>query len=122
MSEPILRRLSKPEQAIVEAAELFNASTYRRTVGGIARSLGEPKVSIVPLSGVNTEVVVTVAWELSWYQYRVSFDAPQPVRLEERGLELDELEAGVPGLEHRAGRGRPARALDRPRLAPSPGR
>jgi hypothetical protein len=94
LSEPILRRLSKPEQAIVEAAELFNASSYRRTVGGIARSLGEPKVSIVPLSGVNTEVVVTVAWELSWYQYRVSFDAPQPVRLEERGLELDELEAG----------------------------
>jgi hypothetical protein len=94
LSEPILRRLSKPEQAIVEAAELFNASTYRRTVGGIARSLGEPKVSIVPLSGVNTEVVVTVAWELSWYQYRVSFDAPQPVRLEERGLELEELEAG----------------------------
>ena len=94
VSEPILRRLSKPEQAIVEAAELFNASTYRRTVGGIARSLGEPKVSIVPLSGVNTEVVITVAWELSWYQYRVSFDAPQPVRLAERGLELEELEAG----------------------------
>ena len=93
MSEPILRRLSKPEQAIVEAAELFNASTYRRTVGGIARSLGPPKVSIVPLSGVNNEVVVTVAWELSWYQYRVSFDAAQPVRLEERGLEVDELDA-----------------------------
>jgi hypothetical protein len=94
MAEPILRRLSKPEQAMVEAAELFNASTYSRTVGGIAKSLGRPKVSIVPLSGVNTEVVVTVAWELSWYQYRVSFDAPQPVRLAERGLELDELEPG----------------------------
>jgi hypothetical protein len=79
---------------MVEAAELFNASTYSRTVGGIAKSLGRPKVSIVPLSGVNTEVVVTVAWELSWYQYRVSFDAPQPVRLAERGLELDELEPG----------------------------
>jgi hypothetical protein len=92
VAEPILRRLSKPEQAIVEAAELFNVSTFRRTVGGIARSLGSPKVSIVPLSGVNTEVVVTVAWELSWYQYRVSFDAAQPVRLAERGLELDELE------------------------------
>jgi hypothetical protein len=94
VSEPILRRLSKPEQAMVEAAELFNGSTFRRTVGGIAKSLGPPKVSIVALSGVNTEVVVTVAWELSWYQYRVSFDAPQPVRLAERGLELDELEPG----------------------------
>jgi hypothetical protein len=94
VSEPILRRLSKPEQAIVEAAELFNGSTFRRTVGGIAKSLGAPRVSIVPLSGVNTEVVVTVAWELSWYQYRVSFDAPQPVRLAERGLEVEELEPG----------------------------
>ncbi len=93
VAEPILRRLSKPEQAIVEAAELFNGSSYRRTVGGIARSLGSPQVSIVPLSGINTEVVVTVAWDLSWYQYRVSFDAPQPVRLAERGYEVDELEA-----------------------------
>ena len=92
MAEPILRRLSKREQAIVEAAELFNASTYRRTVGGIARSLGPPRASIVPLSGVNTEVVITVAWDLSWYQYRVSFEAPQPMRLAERGEELTELD------------------------------
>src|SRR5919204_2475909 len=39
-SEPILRRLSEPELQIVEAAELFNASPFRRTVGGIAKSLG----------------------------------------------------------------------------------
>ncbi len=92
MAEPILRRLSKREQAIVEAAELFNGTTYRRTVSGIARSLGSPHASIVPLSGVNTEVVITVAWDLSWYQYRVSFEAPQPVRLAERGEEPAELD------------------------------
>ena len=34
-SEPILRRLSDQELAMVEAADLFNASQYRRTVGGI---------------------------------------------------------------------------------------
>ena len=84
-TEPILRRLSEPEAAIVEAADLFNASQYRRTVGGIAKSLGEPRVSIVPLSGVNADVVVTVAWEISWYQYRVTPDSAQPVRLAERG-------------------------------------
>jgi hypothetical protein len=89
--EPILRRLSEDELSIVEAAELFNASNYRRTVEGIARSLGEPNVSIVPLSGVTAEMVVTVAWDLSWYQYRVNLDAQQPVRLEERGYELDDL-------------------------------
>jgi hypothetical protein len=90
--EPILRRLSGNERAMVEAADLFNASAYRRTVGGIAKSLGKPRASIVPLSGVNTEVVVTVAWDISWYQYRVLFDSAQPVRLAERGLELEELE------------------------------
>jgi len=92
--EPILRRLSHDEVAILEAADLFNASTYRRTVGGIAKSLGEARASIVPMSGVAGELAVTVAWDLSWYQYRVSPDSAQPVRLERRGHELDELETG----------------------------
>ncbi len=91
-SEPILRRLSEHELAMVEAADLFNASAFRRTIAGIGKSLGTPKVSIVPLSGVNTEVVITIAWDLSWYQYRVTLDSAQPVRLEERGHELSELE------------------------------
>jgi len=92
--EPILRRLSEGEVALLEAADLFNGSAYRRTVGGIAKSLGEPHASIVPLSGTSGELAVTVAWELSWYQYRVSPDSAQPVRLERRGHELDELEDG----------------------------
>ena len=46
----------------------------------------------MPLSGVNGEMVITVAWEISWYQYRVSPDAAQPVRLAERGHDLAELE------------------------------
>jgi hypothetical protein len=91
--EPILRRLSEPELAIVEAADLFNGSPHRRTVAGVAKSLGAPSASIVPLSGVSGEMVVTVAWEISWYQYRVSPDAPQPVRLAERGHDLEGLEA-----------------------------
>ena len=92
VSEPILRRLSDEEAATVEAADVFNGSQYRRTVQGVAKSLGEPRVSIVPLSGVNQEVVVTVAWDISWYQYRVSSDSAQPVRLEQRGHDPEELE------------------------------
>jgi hypothetical protein len=90
--EPILRRLSVDEVALLEAADLFNASTYRRTVGGIAKSLGDAKASIVPLSGDAGELAVTVAWDISWYQYRVSPDSAQPVRLERRGHEVEELE------------------------------
>jgi hypothetical protein len=93
VDEPILRRLSVPEKAMVEAAELFNNSAFRRTVAGIAKSLGEPKASVVPLSGVNDEVVITVAWDISWYQYRVTPDSGQPVRLAERGHDPRELES-----------------------------
>ena len=92
MREPMLRRLSVTEQAMVEAAELINDSAYRRTIAGIAKSLGEARVSFLPLSGTNPEVVVTVAWDISWYQYRVVFESGQPVRLAERGYELDELD------------------------------
>ena len=91
-SEPILRRLSESELAIVDAADHFNASQFRRTVGGIAKSLGTPRIAITPLSGVNQEIVITVAWEISWYQYRITPDSPQPVRLAERGHEPDDLD------------------------------
>jgi hypothetical protein len=36
-------------------------------------------------------------WEISWYQYRVTPDAPQPVRLAERGHDLEELEESFTG-------------------------
>jgi len=91
--EPILRRLSEPELAMVAAADIFNSSTYSRTVGGIARSLGSPRASIVPLSGVRSELVVTVVWDISWYQYRVSLESAQPVRLVDRGHDPGDLEA-----------------------------
>lgn len=91
-SEPILRRLSEPELQTVEAADLYNASDYRRTIGGVAKSLGEPRASILPLAGVNQELVITIAWDITWYQYRVSPESAQPVKLEARGHDLGQLE------------------------------
>jgi hypothetical protein len=93
VDEPILRRLSEPELAMVEAADLFNESAFRRTIAGIAKSLGQPNASIVPLSGTNAEVVLSVAWDISWYQYRITPDSAQPVRLAERGHDPRELES-----------------------------
>ena len=101
VAEPILRRLSNDELAAVEAADLFNESDHRRSVAGIAKSLGAPRVSIVRLPGVNQELVVTVAWDISWYQYRVSADAGQPVRLAERGYDLADLEDRFTGWNAR---------------------
>ena len=91
--EPMLRRLTPPEQAVVDAAEVFNDSPFKRTIAGIAKSLGDPRVSLLLLSGTNSEVVITVAWDISWYQYRVGVDTSAPVRLAERGYELDGLDS-----------------------------
>ena len=90
--EPVLRRLTDSEAALVEAADLFNASLFTRTVQGVARALGAPLVSIVPLSGVNSELVLTFAWEITWYQYRVMPEAPSPIRLADRGADIVEIE------------------------------
>ena len=101
VDEPILRRLSAPEVAMVEAADLFNESAFRRTIAGIAKSLGAPKASIVPLSGTSSDVVLTVAWDISWYQYRIAPESGQPVRLAERGHDPHELESLFTGWNAR---------------------
>jgi hypothetical protein len=46
----------------------------------------------VALSGVSGEMAITVAWDISWYQYRVSPESAQPVRLERRGHDVSELD------------------------------
>ncbi len=79
-----------PVDAVEAGLELFNESTHPRTVSGIARTLGDPRVSVVRRS--HREVVVTVAWDLSWYQYRVDMLGAQTVTLQHRGEELEELD------------------------------
>jgi hypothetical protein len=59
------------EVKVERALELFNASEHPRKIAGIARSLGAPWVTAVPASGSPSEVTIVVAWELSWYRYRV---------------------------------------------------
>jgi hypothetical protein len=77
---------------VERALELFNASEHRRTIAGIARSLGQPWVSAAPDPDSPSEVAVVVAWELSWYRYRVDLgDADDPVGLLDKGEELEEL-------------------------------
>jgi hypothetical protein len=93
VSEPILRRLTDDELALVEVADLFNASQFRRTITGVSKALGDPRVSIMPLSGVNSEMIVTFAWDISWYQYRIQPEAAQPVRIEERGHDINDLDS-----------------------------
>jgi hypothetical protein len=74
------------------ALEVFNASEYVRTVGGVARSLGAPGVSVRPYAGRPSVVAITVMWELSWYRYAIDLsDEAGGVRREGQGDELSEL-------------------------------
>jgi hypothetical protein len=79
-----------PRETVATSIELFNESVHPRTVSGITRTLGEPRVSVVLRS--PRDVVVTVAWDLSWYQFRVDMLGAQPVTLQHRGEELDEID------------------------------
>ncbi|HEY0632775.1 MAG TPA: hypothetical protein VGC98_12025 [Thermoleophilaceae bacterium] len=81
---------------VERALELFNGSEHVRTIGGISRTLGEPWVSANPLAEAPSEVSITVAWELSWYRYRVDLgDADDPVTLVSKGQELEELDGSM---------------------------
>lgn len=67
----------EPTPADVELAEAlrtFNFSDHRRTVGGLTRTLGPPRASALPIetaAGVPG-FRVTVAWELTWYQWEIA--------------------------------------------------
>ena len=78
-------------QAAREGVSAFNRSPYRRAIAGISKSLGDPLVSVIPLAGTRPDVVITVAWDISWYQYRVDVSAGGSVRLEGRGDDPNDL-------------------------------
>jgi hypothetical protein len=78
------------------AIELFNTSEHLRTVTGLARTLGPPQVSATTSGGSAAEVLLTVAWDISWYQFVVDLsDSSDPVRVESQGQEISELTEGV---------------------------
>ncbi|HXD58743.1 MAG TPA: hypothetical protein VN606_12525 [Thermoleophilaceae bacterium] len=78
---------------IERALEMFNGSDHTRTISGIARTLGLPWVSAIPSTQAPSEVEVVVAWELSWYRYRIDLgDERDPVTVLDKGQEIEELD------------------------------
>jgi hypothetical protein len=96
------------EHKVASAVEVFNGSEHRRTVAGVARSLGVPAVSVRPSEARASVVNVVVSWELCWYRYEVDLSDDQPsVRVVAQGYELgelppEELEANAAADEHGA--------------------
>ena len=76
------------------AVERFNVSDQAHTVGGLMRTLGAPWISIGAAAGSPGEIRITVAWELSWYQWGVDLrDEGRPVYEIDKGYEIDQLDA-----------------------------
>jgi hypothetical protein len=81
------------EAKIERALDLFNGSEHQRTVGGLARTLGPAWVAVVPELDQPSSVTVVVAWELSWYRFRIDLaDAQDPVAMLANGDEIEQIE------------------------------
>jgi hypothetical protein len=75
-----------------EAIAVFNASEFPRRVAGVARSLGEPMVTVRSAEHLSSVVSIVVAWELCWYRYEVDLSEPVvEAQVIAQGTELAEL-------------------------------
>lgn len=78
------------------AVARFNSSEAGRTVVGLTRTLGIPRASVGASAGAPDEVRITVAWELSWYQWGVDIaDELRPVFQLDKGSEVEQLDAAA---------------------------
>jgi hypothetical protein len=81
------------EVKVERALELFNGSEHQRTISGLVRTLGPPWASARPDLDQPSMVDVVVAWELSWYRFRVDLgDEGDPVALLDKGEELEQID------------------------------
>ncbi len=84
------------EVKLERALALFNGSVHQRTVAGLSRSLGEPWATALPDPDAPSVVTVLVAWELSWYRYRIDLgDTAEPVALQAKGDELEDIDESL---------------------------
>ena len=81
------------EVKVERALDLFNGSEHQRTIAGLVRTLGPPWVSARADLDTPSAVTVVVAWELSWYRFRIDLgDEEDPVVLAEKGEEVGEID------------------------------
>jgi hypothetical protein len=93
---PASEEVGSGPDRLERAVERFNASEAARTVAGLARTLGLPQVSVGAAAGSASEVRITVAWELSWYQWGVDLgDESRPVFPLDKGSEMTQLDGSA---------------------------
>ena len=95
-----------PANRLELAALRFNRSDAARTVGGLMRSVGRPSVSVGAAAGSPSEVRITLAWDLCWYQWGVDLgDDLRQVFQIDRGTEIDQLDGSARQWNASAGEG-----------------
>lgn len=95
-----------PAGRLERAVVRFNASEAARTAAGLTRSMGKPRASVGAAAGSASEVRITVAWQLCWYQWGVDLaDELRPVFLIGRGEEVDQLDRSARQWNASAGDG-----------------
>jgi hypothetical protein len=69
--EPAAEAEAEAEPEVVRTPlEVFNSTGEPRKIAGLMRSLGEPRVSVRQPDA--NHALIVVAWDLSWYRWRVS--------------------------------------------------
>jgi hypothetical protein len=85
--------IPEPGTRLERAVARFNESEHARTVAGLTRTLGAPLVSVGAAAGSPSEIRLTVAWELSWYQWGVDLSEPERAVYEiDKGYEISEID------------------------------
>ena len=73
----------------------FNESQFVEKMGSVRRGLGRPAVNLMKVSGEGGKALLTVAWEIVWYQYVLDLDetcaVDERAELFTEGMELVEL-------------------------------
>jgi hypothetical protein len=78
------------------AVARFNASEAGGTVAGLVRTLGTPRASVGVSAGAPDEIRITIAWELSWYQWGVDVgDELRAVFELDKGSEIAQLDSAA---------------------------
>lgn len=73
----------------------FNDSPFTLRMRDVRRSLGRPRANLSRLAGGGARVLVTICWDIVWYQYLVDITREpvtgERVSLFREGMELEEL-------------------------------
>jgi hypothetical protein len=77
------------------AQRYFNESQFTNRIRDVRKSLGKPKANLTKVVGAEPRALVTVFWDIIWYQYLVDLrrDIPADTRvlLHREGMDLEEL-------------------------------